>query len=158
MVSDLHDGSGTSVCSEEPVITELGTTYKPNKLQVALNEAWYNCIDELTGKPDLLVVNGEPCDGANKKQAGQQTWSSNLQDQINDAEKLLNHIPHDKLMFVRGSGYHVQQDGTNFEEVLAQLLGAEKYKAFGGEGLTDYYALVELHGKIFNFTHHVGYN
>ena len=158
IASDLHVGSGTAVCSAEPEITELGTTYKPIRLQVALNEAWYNCIDEMSGKADLLVVNGEPCDGANRRQVGQQSWTTNIQDQINDAGKLLNDIPHDKIMFVRGSGYHVQQDGTNFEEVLAQQMGAEKYKAFGGEGLTDYYALVEMHGKIFNFTHHIGYN
>ena len=126
IASDLHVGSGTAVCSAEPEITELGTTYKPNRLQVALNEAWYNCIDEMSGKADLLVVNGEPCDGANRRQVGQQSWTTNIQDQINDAGKLLNDIPHDKIMFVRGSGYHVQQDGTNFEEVLAQQMGAEK--------------------------------
>ena len=157
-VSDLHVGGGTAVCSTEPVISELGTTYQPNNLQVALNQAWYQCIDDLSGKADLVVVNGEPCDGANKRQVGQQSWTTNIQDQINDAEKLLNDIPYDKIMFVRGSGYHVQQDGTNFEEVLAQQMGAEKYKAFGGQGLTDYYALVEMYGKIFNFTHHIGYN
>ena len=106
VVSDMHVGSGTSVCSEGPVITELGTTYKPNKLQVALNEAWHNCIDELTGKPDLLVVNGEPCDGANKKQSGQQTWTSNLQDQINDAEKLLTNAEYFDIIFNSDKGNH----------------------------------------------------
>ena len=154
----MHVGSALSICSAEPVITELGTVHLPNKLQLALNEAWYNCIDDLEQKPTLLVLNGEPCDGANKKQVGQQSWTTNLQDQINDAGKLLNDIPYENLIFVRGSGYHVQQDGTNFEEILAHQLGAEKYRAYGGEGLTDYYALIEMYGKTFNFTHHVGYN
>ena len=37
-------------------------------------------------------------------------------------------------------------------------MGASKYKAFGGSGYTDYYALVDIYGKRFNFTHHVGFN
>ena len=158
VASDMHVGSATSVCSAEPVISELGTTHLPNKLQLALNEAWYNCIDDLEQKPTLLVVNGEPCDGANRRQVGQQSWTTNLQDQINDAGTLLKDIPYEHLIFVRGSGYHVQQDGTNFEEILAQQMGAEKYKAYGGQGLTDYYALIEMYGKTFNFTHHIGFN
>ena len=157
-VSDLHDGAGTAVCSAEPIISELGTVYVPNKLQVALNEAWFDCIDDLEQKPTLLVVNGEPCDGANARQVGQQSWTTNIQDQLNDAAKLLKEIPYEHLMFVRGSKYHVQLDATNFEEVLAQQMGADKYKAYGGEGLTDYYALVEMYGKVFNFTHHIGFN
>ena len=44
VASDMHVGSATSVCSLEPQITELGTVHLPNKLQLALNEAWYNCI------------------------------------------------------------------------------------------------------------------
>ena len=157
-VSDLHGGAGTSVCTLEPVISDLNTTYKPNKLQLALNEAWYNCIDELEQKPTLLVVNGEPCDGANKKQVGQQSWTTNIHDQLDDVTKLLKEIPYENLMFVRGSTYHVQVDGTNFEEIIARQMGATKYKAYGGEGLTDYFAIIEIYGKVFNFTHHIGFN
>ena len=80
IASDMHCGSATSICSLEPQITELGTVHLPNKLQLALNEAWYNCIDELEQKPTLLVVNGEPCDGANKdrqdNRVGQQTYKT----------------------------------------------------------------------------------
>jgi len=61
-------------------------------------------------------------------------------------------------MFVRGSGYHVQVGATNYEEVLANRMGATGYKAYGGSGLTDYYAFVEINKKMFNFTHHVGFN
>jgi len=157
-ISDMHVGAGTSVCTLRPVISDLNTTYKPNRLQLALNEAWYNCIDELEQKPTLLVVNGEPCDGANRRQIGQQSWSTNIQDQLNDAGKLLSDIPYENLIFVRGTPYHVQQDATNFEEILAKQMGAEKYKAYGGEGLTDYYCIVEMYGKVFNFTHHIGFN
>ena len=156
----MHVGSSVSVCSEKPVTTNLDTEYNPNKLQKELLSAWIECNDEIQQKPNLLIVNGEPCDGGNKKQLGNQSWTTNLQDQLDDAEKLLNLIKHDKLLFVRGSGYHVNQDGTNFEEIIAKQMKADRYRAFGDlrRGYTDDYALVSLHGKLFNFTHHVGFN
>lgn len=158
IVSDIHVGSSTAICSKAPEIADLNTTYKPNKLQQALLTGWNNCIKDLSQKPDLLVVNGEPCDGGNPRQLGNQSWTTNLEDQLNDAELLLKKIPYKKIMFVRGSGYHVNQQGTNFEEILADRMNAERYKSFGGSGSTDYYALVEAYGKMFNFTHHVGFN
>ena len=158
VISDIHGGASTAVCSEHPYNSELDSEYKPNKLQRVLNEAWYDCIDDLQQKPTVLVVNGEPCDGGNPKQLGQQSWTTNVYDQINDTAKLLGAYKYDNLMFVRGSKYHVQIDSTNFEEILANQMGATGYKAYGGSGLTDYYALLELNGKHFNFTHHVGFN
>ena len=158
IVSDMHVGGSTAVCSKEPEISDLETTHKPNKLQKALYQVWNNCIDELYQKPSLLVVNGEPCDGGNPRQLGKQSWSTNLKDQLDDAEKLLKLIPYDRLLFNRGTGYHVDQQGTNFEEIIAEKMKADRYKAFGGSGYTDYYSLVEIHGKYFNFTHHVGFN
>jgi len=156
--SDFHIGSATAVCSPDPEVSDLDTTYKPNKLQEALYESWLECIDEVQQKPTLFVINGEPCDGGNKRQSGIQSWSTNINDQINDAVKLFKSVPHDKIMFVRGTPYHVTIDGTNFEEIIAEKMNAESYKAFGGSGKTDYYALVEMYGKLFNFTHHVGFN
>jgi hypothetical protein len=156
--SDIHDGSFTSVCSPEPVIGESGGAYKPNKLQKILYNAWVDSIDSLTQKPKLLVINGEPMDGANPRQLGQQSWTTDINDQMEDSAKLIKLIPYDNLMFVRGSGYHVQSGATNYEEVLAQRIGATGYKAYGGSGLTDYYAFVDINGKMFNFTHHVGFN
>lgn len=159
ILSDMHVGSTTAVCTADPEITDKDTQHKPNKLQKALFETWQEIPDELINKkPTLLVVNGEPVDGANKRQLGNQSWTTNMQDQVDDAVKLLKMMPHQNLMFVRGSGYHVQQDGTPFEEVIARQMNAQKYKAFGGNGSTDYYALVEIYGKRFNFSHHVGFN
>ncbi len=156
--SDIHDGSFTSVCSAEPTIGESGGSYRPNKLQKVLFNAWQDSIDSLSKKADLLVINGEPMDGANPRQLGQQSWTTDINDQMEDSAKLIKMIPHDNLMFVRGSGYHVQVGATNYEEVLANRMGATGYKAYGGSGLTDYYAFVDINKKMFNFTHHVGFN
>jgi len=158
VVSDMHVGASTAICSPDPEISDLDTSYKPNKLQRELYSTWNNCIDRLSQKPTVLVVNGEPCDGGNKRQLGNQSWTTNLSDQLNDASKLIKKIPHQSLLLTRGSNYHVTIDGTNFEEIIAKQLGADRYRAFGGCGYTDYYALIELYGKHFNFTHHVGFN
>ena len=158
IISDLHNGSSMSLCSLEPEISDLDTTYRPNALQREMNECWFECIDDLTGKADYCVLNGEPIDGANKRQLGNQSWTTNLMDQVNDSVKLVKEIPYDNIIVNRGSGYHVQQDGTNFEEVFADKIGAAKNRVFGGAGLTDYYCILQAHGKNLNFTHHIGFN
>ena len=159
IVSDLHVGSSTAICSEHPVISDLGTTYNPNPLQKVLLRAWKDMIKDLKGPIDLLVVNGECVDGANVRQVGQQSWSTNLEDQMNDAKKLIEMIPYRKVLLLRGSNYHDQIDGTNLEEVMAsKLKNVVKYRAYGGEGSTDYFAYVKIHGKVFNFTHHIGFS
>ena len=86
--SDIHDMSSTAVCSESPYVSETDTYIKPNKLQQVLGEAWDDCTDALSKKADLLVINGEPIDGANKKQVGQQSWTTNIEDGMQDFMKL----------------------------------------------------------------------
>jgi hypothetical protein len=158
LVSDMHVGSSTSICTQEPEIADLGTVHNPTKLQKELYSVWNECIDELHQKPDVLVINGEPCDGGNPKGLGKQSWSTNIQDQLIDAGKLVKKIPYKNLLITRGSGYHVDLQGTNFEEIFARQMDAGRYKAFGGSGFTDYYAIFDLNGKIFNCSHHVGFN
>jgi len=158
IVSDMHVGSTTAICSKEPVMSDKDTTYRPSKLQKALLSVWYDCIDELIQKPDVLVVNGEPCDGGNRKGFGSQSWSTNSFDHITNAQILLKEIPYRNILFNRGSKYHVDLEGTNFEEIIAEQMKADKYRAFGGAGNTDYYLLLEVNGKHFNITHHVGFN
>ena len=144
--TDVHDGATTALCSAEPYNSELDTVIKLNKIQKTLRHAWLDSVDDLIQKPDLVVLNGEPIDGANKKQVGQQSWSTNLEDQMNDFIRLTKEIPYKNIMFVRGSGYHVTLDATNFEEVLANRLNAVKYRVYGGQGATDDYAFVEMYG------------
>jgi len=159
IISDLHVGSSTAICSEHPVISDLGTTYNPNSMQRMLFRAWKDMVKDLHGPIDLLVVNGECIDGANVKQIGQQSWTTNLEDQMLDAKKLIEMIPYKKVLLIRGSNYHDQIDGTNFEEIMAsKLRDVQKYKAYGGQGATDYFAFIEIHGKVFNFTHHIGWS
>src|SRR4029079_11629049 len=105
-LSDMHVGSAYAICSPNPTIGDLGTEYKPNKLQKKLYQTWEWVRDSLTQKPTVLCLNGERCDGANVKATGQQSWSTDLNDQLNDAERLLKLFSFDHFVMTRGSGYH----------------------------------------------------
>ena len=158
IVSDIHDGSITAICSPNPQVEEKGENYNPNRLQKELYKIWLEAIGDLSQKPDLCVVNGEPIDGANKKQGGNQSWTTSLYDQAIDATKLLKKIPASKFLFIRGSGYHVQLDGTPIESFISELMGGLKFSTLSGiRSNSWYWANVELNNKIFSFTHHLPY-
>ena len=156
---DVHDGASTAVCSPAPYRAEQDDYIKPNAVQKTLFSAWETIKDNLKNKkPNLWVCNGEPIDGANRKQIGAQSWTTSLEDQMNDFIKLAKHIPYKDILFTRGSLYHSGLDATNFEEVLADRMGALRYKMFGGGGATDYFANIEVNNKVFNFSHHIGFS
>ena len=41
---------------------------------------------------------------------------------------------------------------------MADRLGAIRYKAYGGSGATDWFANVQANGKVFNYSHHIGFS
>jgi hypothetical protein len=157
--SDIHDGSITAVCSPKPRLRELKTTYQPNKLQQELYGIWEDSIKEFSSKPDLAVINGEPVDGANPKQLGNQSWTTSMVDQADDACVLLKKLGAKKYLFTRGSGYHVQIQGTPIESYVADKMGGVEYSIYKGmqPNNADYWANVEVFGKRFSFTHHLPY-
>jgi len=172
-VSDMHVGSAMALSPPDPFVSELDTTIKSNKIMSTLYDTWQWCIDSLSKKPDVLGVIGEPMDGANKLQIGQQSWTTNINDQIKSAVKLLKMFKAPNIIMVRGSRYHVQVDATNFEEQVARLVGADRYRAYLPESvtldnsevgtladsaLTDYFAYFDVNGKTFNMTHHIGFS
>lgn len=162
----MHVGSKYAVCSDHPTIDEIDEDDKsytaewrvsPN--QRKLNEAWHYCRDKVSQRATALIVNGEPIDGANPKSLGDSVWSTEINDQLSDSQKLLSELPYDKLYFVRGSGYHTQMQATNYEKTLAKLMQSESYKSImGNKTKADYEANFEVFGKHFNFTHHIGYS
>jgi len=160
-LSDMHVGSSYAICSEAPVIGEIGSVHTPNKLQQTLFEKWLWVKDSLVQKPHIMVLNGEPCDGANTKQQGQQSWTPNINDQLIDAYKLLSIFDKNYFLMTRGSNYHVQVDATNYEEILARMMNCTPYSGLfdiSRDIRTDYYLTFRLNGKVFNVTHHIGFN
>lgn len=158
VVSDVHVGAVTAVCSPAPIIQERGEVYRPNKLQTELFKIWEEAIDDLSKKPDICVVNGEPIDGPNSKQAGNQNWSTSTYDQAIDSVTLFKMIPANQFLFIRGSGYHVQIDGTPIESFISKMMGGVEFSSLSGiKSNSWYWANLEVNGKMFSFTHHLPY-
>jgi hypothetical protein len=155
--SDFHNGSINALCSPNPQ-REDGLQIKPTSQQKALWNIFEKIPDSLTKIPTLFLVNGEPIDGGNRRSGGRGAWTTHYGDQITDFAKCIKIIPYEHLLLTRGSPYHVDLDGTNFEEITAQQLNSDNYRAFGGSGKTDYQVNFEINGKVFNATHHVGYS
>lgn len=158
IVSDLHIGSKFSVCSEDPE-RDSDNSYVPSYNQKKMNLAWFECKDMIQQKAKALVINGEPIDGDNFKSLGDSVWSTDLGDQLKDAEKMVKTLPYEKLYLTRGSGYHVTRGATNFEKLFGNKLGAEKYRSVMGTVTnSDYEANFKVNDKMINFTHHIGYS
>ena len=156
--SDLHTGSKYSVCTEEPVLDD--GSYRPSPNQKKMLEAWYASLDMIEQKnTDIMVINGEPIDGDNYRSLGDSVWSTDMGDQLLDAEKLVSMIPHEKLYMIRGSGYHTTRGATNYEKIFGNKIGAESYTSvLGNQTKADFEATFRVFGKHIHFTHHVGYS
>jgi hypothetical protein len=159
-LSDMHVGSETAVCSENPLMK--GGSYNPNTLQKQLLESWYWCKDQLKQQTHILCLNGEPVDGSNPKQLGEQSWSTTLQEQLEDAKKLLATYNTKYIIATRGSNYHSKGETYSVEEDLAKDLNAIPYSGYhdvkDGVIRTDYYATFRVFDRVFSVTHHIGFN
>ena len=170
-LSDMHVGSIYAVRTPNAVLGD-NTELQPTKLSQQLYDNWCYCRDKCP-KPDLLVLNGEPIDGSNKKSVSSEVWTPRVKDQLNDAEKLIRMYKWQEMVMTRGSRYHVTVDNTYHEEFLAEKLNCIPYEGLFGKAqeinstnrdrevtaqYTDFYIWFILGGKRFSVCHHVGYN
>lgn len=151
--SDIHTGSRRSVCTPDPA----EPSYKPNPFQLTLYQLWNESIDALNQKPRFKVINGEPFDGPNKKSTGRGQWTTNMAYQLVEAEKLIKLIPGQETIMLQGSGYHVDEGGTSYEEILGSKIGARKYSTYFEDTFAEDFAQIRLNGVLFNITHHIGF-
>ena len=158
-INDVHTGATTAICSTDPIISENGISVKQNALQKKLYDFWLECSDNMkNGTPDYLVINGEPINGGNGKSRGRDNWTTNIFDQVEDFKKLLSLIKYYRILYTRGSDYHVTIDGgsTPAEEFIAKETNALPYSNFlGQKRYSNYFLDLQIHDKFFNFTHHI---
>jgi hypothetical protein len=127
VISDLHVGSSVAVYSGYG-------GHRISKDQQKLRDFWLECRDQI-GDIDLLLINGEPINGPNPKQNGYENWTSDVNAQIDDAQRLIRELRYDLCMMTRGSGYHTQSGWTNYEETLAAKLNIVPYQGMFGEAM-----------------------
>jgi len=174
-LSDMHVGSNYAVRSPDATL-EDGTELKMTKFNEQMYDNWCHVRDSVEKKDiDVLCLNGEPIDGGNVKTNASGTWTSSIQSQLDDAERLIRMYKWKEIVATRGSRYHVSVQNNFHEEILAAKLnavpysglfgkardnkqGAKTYDINGSKQFTDFYLFFILCGKRFSVCHHVGYN
>lgn len=144
--ADLHVGS-------DYAITSIDGPDRQTKWQTVLREHWLESIDKI-GRHELMLINGEPINGINKKNNGAENYTSDISEQRRHAVKAVKEWRFDDMIVTRGSGYHSSDGGwTWFEEDFAEAIGAIKNGDNGD--WTDEETAFRFAGKVFNATHHV---
>ena len=116
-MGDPHTGSEVSPMPKKVKLKLLSGGERlvaPNQAQVQLNAVWDKMIENL---PPLtgVIVNGDCCDGPNRKSDGRGVWTTDLRMQVQACADLLKpikkHMRHlSNWYFTLGSEYHVVDD------------------------------------------------
>jgi predicted phosphodiesterase len=110
VVSDLHVGSKWGLTSK-----------KDNSVQRRLFGWWREMVDE-TGSVDACIVNGDICDGLNRKEEGEGI-EIDAKDQILEAVDLLERVDCKKFYGTQGTGYHTKKNPSMDWAVIHSLKG-----------------------------------
>lgn len=171
-LSDMHVGNVFAVRSPDAQI-DGNIELKMTPFAEEMYNNWGMVRDSIENKIDVLCLNGEPIDGGNKRTAGSNVWTTSIQKQLDDAERLLKMYKWQEIVMTRGSRYHVAVDNMFHEEYLAKELGVVPYSGLFGKAMeknndskkyenasqyTDFYLWFVLGDKRFSVCHHVGYN
>jgi len=151
VLSDLHTGSELSPIPSD-FETKNGRPIKGTGIQEELTRAYL----ELAGawrKPDILIVLGDAVDGKQRKKAGVGVWSTLLEDQSNASCQLIRAFQAERHVVLRGTDYHVDNQGDPIEEQLAKDLGA--LKAGDGQYRSALKFILEAGDMRLHFAHHV---
>ena len=145
IVSDLHLGSNAGLMPRE--VTDFdGERHIANKGQRRLFDLWSQLVKKV-GAVDIMVINGDACDGPNKKGSGIGCWTTDIRLQAKTAAELCKMFDAKKFLVTQGSGYHVAENPS------ADAMTADELKAeFGTElALNLKEEKIRLH-----FSHQIG--
>jgi predicted phosphodiesterase len=122
--------------------------YLPNPTQKKLYELWANgpCRE----KVDAVIVNGDLCDGSQRKSAGKYVVSNDLGVQIRVCQHLLHMLPCNTFYITKGSEYHNQEDRP-LDECVADVLrqNDDNSVQYGDE------LLIKVGGKTIHTSHNI---
>ena len=128
-ISDLHSGSLVSLLHPKYKVNEgdPSTSYSItlNPIQEFLWKEWKFMCDKI-GHVDIVCLVGDMVDGPNKKGEGVGTWTTNMEDQIDNVVKLLKMIDTDRFVGVLGSLYHTK-DNLNCDAEVLRRLGSKEW-------------------------------
>ncbi len=162
LISDMHCGAYAGLCPPEVKIVDSirgnEMVFNPTEAQRKLYDFWTEMC-EAQHDVDLVVVNGDTCDGMNFAEGGTHVITNDMYAQAEMAAELLSMIDCDTFLVTVGSGYHSRtgKNGTAVEGYLAKAL--ERRLAWAGRSPDVRFhpeALVKYGGKRFHVSHTVG--
>jgi hypothetical protein len=83
------------------------------------------------GRVDLLVVNGDAIDGKGTKSGGTEQITADRKVQVDMAAAAISEVKYNRCTMTYGTAYHVSEGGEDWEQILAEKIGAEKIEAEG---------------------------
>lgn len=163
VISDMHVGSQCALCPERVEIVDSlrGTTIVniPSTSQMMLLDKWKQMVVDTEGQLDLVIVNGDTCDGMNLAEGGTHTITNDMYAQAEMAAELLTMIDCDNFLLTVGSGYHSRngRNGNAIEGYLARAL-ERRITERGGTPNVKFVpeAILEFGGKRFHVSHTIG--
>ncbi len=146
----MHVGSDKAITLPKVYIEkkkkEDSSCYIYNSTQRQLYQEWKKMCNSI-GRVDLVVINGDICDGVNPKAKGLGTWTCDLSLQVNTAADLLKMIHTNKYAATQGSFYHI---GDNISTDKAVMMHEKINGVFGSE------LSIKADDVRFHFSHSVG--
>ena len=142
VISDGH-------CGHDLGLTHPSDDFDDGTAHYLVRRTIYNWYAPLVKrlKPHIVIVNGDAIDGDGKKSGGTEQLTTDRLKQCKMAVKTLKVIPGKPKFFMSyGTGYHTGDD-EDFEDIIAELIGAEK---IGAEDT------VNINGLLINYRHHIG--
>ncbi len=162
VVSDMHCGSLSGLCLPTfDMVDEASgqvSRIEATPAQERLYEAWEEMVRHVEKEPvDVVVVNGDVCDGMNNLDGGRNTITNDMFAQADMAAELLAMIPSSRFILTQGSGYHsrVGRFGMPIEGYLTNRL--RERLGEGGEVAFTPEALLHINDKTFHITHVTGH-
>jgi hypothetical protein len=126
VIGDLHVGSSVAPLPDYLMLKDYinGQWFnpKPTDLQDYLFKEFSKQV--YNKEWDIVLVNGDVCDGPNKGSGGRYCWSVDMRQQIEAAYQMLSPIECNKMLFTMGTPYHSEEDSPA-EEQVAEKLGAQ---------------------------------
>lgn len=123
-IGDIHDGSYSGVMPEIGIVKDAQSgdeiEVKPSRTQRKIIDEWFKMRDTL-GKIDLVIVNGETCDGPARKSEGLNQWTTDKRSQALNTVELLKTLRCNHFHFTWGSKYHVEEN-MNLDQYVADQM------------------------------------
>lgn len=148
-IADLHVGSRYA-------LAKPGKSVPGEDIRKKIYAKWEAATKGEWSNPDIMFIVGDAIEGQNRKSFGIGTWTSDLQEQVDEACELIAMWKPKRLYIVRGSGYHVNVNNSGFqcEELIARALNAEVNPDGSGDHSAWYWYVTAKVGD-YNRTFHV---